>query len=135
MSGIKGTLTPTRTTAACHCGAVEIQLSKAPSEIFECNCTICRKLGVLWAYYHCDDVAFEKGQDSTKAYVWNRKTLEFHTCRNCGCTTHWVAVDSSFREKMGVNARLIDGLDRTNTRLAHVDYGGTNQFWTRDSDA
>ena len=123
------------TTASCHCGAVVIELAQVPAEIFECSCSICRKLGVLWAYYHCDDVAFEKGQGSTKAYVWNRKILEFHSCSTCGCTTHWIAADSSFREKMGVNARLMDGLNRTNTALGYVDDGHTNQFWTRDADA
>lgn len=117
--------------AKCHCGTVTMQLSKKPEEIFECNCSICRKLGVLWAYYHCDDVVFETGADSTNVYCWNQKILEFHSCSQCGCTTHWIAVDKNFRDKMGVNARLIDGLDRTNTRLEYIDDAEHGQFWTR----
>ena len=89
---------------------------------------------MLWAYYHCDDVTFDSAQSATSAYIWNRKMLEFHSCNRCGCTTHWIAVDRTFREKMGVNARLIDGLNRTNTTLGYVDDGETNQFWTRDAE-
>ncbi len=121
-------------TADCHCGSVVMRLARKPAEVFECNCTICRRLGVLWAYYHCDDVAFEKGEGSTDIYVWNKRILEFHSCSSCGCTTHWIAVDKDFREKMGVNARLIDGLSRANTTLKYVNDGDIDWFWTRDDD-
>lgn len=117
--------------AACHCGAVLIHLSEKPAEIFECSCSICRRLGVLWAYYHCDDVTFERGEGTTRSYVWNRKILEFHSCARCGCPTHWIATDRGFRERMGVNARLIDGLNRDNVKLGYVDHGDTGWFWTR----
>jgi hypothetical protein len=49
----------------------------------------------------------------------------------CGCTTHWAAVDSNYRERMGVNARLIDGLNRTNTKISYVDHGDIGWFWGR----
>ena len=120
-------------TASCHCGAVVMRLAEKPSEVFECNCSICRRLGVLWAYYHCDDVTFEKGEGSTDVYVWNKQLLEFHSCSSCGCTTHWIAVDSNFRERMGVNARLIDGLNPANTRIGFVDHGDIGWFWIRRS--
>ena len=118
--------------ATCHCGAVSICLSDKPTEVYECNCSICRRLGVLWAYYHCDDVKFEKGEGTTNAYAWNNKVLEFHSCSQCGCTTHWAATDRSFKERMGVNARLIDGLHRKNTKLGFVDHGDIGYFWSRD---
>lgn len=121
--------------AVCHCGTVSIRLSEKPSEIFECSCSICRRLGVLWAYYHCDDVDFEKGAGTTRAYAWNNKVLEFHSCSHCGCTTHWVASDSTFRERMGINARLIDGLNRENTILGYVDHGEIGWFWSREPGA
>lgn len=121
-------------TAACHCGMVVMRLSRKPAEVFECNCSICRRLGVLWAYYHCDEVSFDKGAGTTNVYVWNKALLGFHSCSVCGCTTHWAATDPGFREKMGVNARLIEGLSRANTALEYVDHGDIGWFWTRESD-
>ncbi|XOV87987.1 MAG: GFA family protein [Pseudomonadota bacterium] len=120
--------------ATCHCGTVVMVLAHKPTEVFECNCSICRRLGVLWAYYPCDHVLFEKGSGKTKVYLWNHKIIEFHSCATCGCTTHWIAVDKNFRERMGINARLIDGLDRNNTALGHVDHGEIGSFWTTAPD-
>ena len=120
--------------ATCHCETVVMELSEQPSEVFECSCSICRKLGVLWAYYPCDQVSFEKGAGTTRMYVWNERWIEFHSCAICGCTTHWVATDPKVRHKMGVNARLVDGLNRGNTRLGYIDGGENNCFWTREPE-
>ena len=119
--------------ATCHCGKVSLKLAEKPTEVFECSCSICRRLGVLWAYYHCDSVTIETGGNPTNKYVWNNEILEFHRCTKCGCTTHWVAKDLQFRDRMGVNARLIDGLNRSNTKLGYVDHGATGWFWSQDS--
>lgn len=116
--------------ASCHCGNVVIDLARKPEEVFECNCSICSKLGVLWSYYHCDEVNFTKGEDGTNIYQWNERILEFHSCSHCGCTTHWIAADKSFRDKMGVNARLIDGVNNKNSKVYQLDFGGAGQFWT-----
>lgn len=121
--------------AACHCGAVVIRLAEQPSEVFECSCSICRKLGVLWAYYSLDQITFEKGMGTTRTYTWNKHWIAFHSCATCGCTTHWVPTDPEERRRMGVNARLVDGLNRTNTQLKHFDGGGNNCFWTCETDA
>jgi len=117
--------------ATCHCGEIALKLSEKPAEVFECSCSICRRLGVLWAYYPCDNVSIDIHSGSTSKYVWNTNALEFHSCDRCGCTTHWIATDPNYRARMGVNARLIDGLNRSNTKLGHVDHGDTGLFWTR----
>jgi hypothetical protein len=117
-------------TATCHCEAVVLQLSHQPTEVFECSCSICRKLGVLWAYYSLDQVTFVKGQGTTRRYIWNKRGIEFHSCATYGCTTHWFPTDPEERRKMGVNAGLVDGLNRTSTQLRHVDAGENKSFWT-----
>ena len=35
---------------SCHCGAVKIAVAEAPATVTSCNCSICRRLGTLWAY-------------------------------------------------------------------------------------
>ena len=42
--------------ATCHCGSVSIRLPQAPAEITHCNCSLCRRYGVLWAYYEIAEV-------------------------------------------------------------------------------
>ena len=36
--------------AACHCGAVRFELEAPPAWVLDCNCTLCRRYGALWAY-------------------------------------------------------------------------------------
>lgn len=38
-------------TAACHCGQVALEIDSPPTEVTDCTCSICRRYGVLWAYY------------------------------------------------------------------------------------
>jgi hypothetical protein len=92
--------------ASCHCGAVRFAVESAPDEVNDCNCSICRRYGTLWAYYHPQQVRFGTENGPTDIYVWGDRTLEFHRCRTCGCITHWSAVDRA-HERMGVNARLM----------------------------
>ncbi|MFC0009789.1 GFA family protein [Devosia nitrariae] len=55
--------------ASCHCGPVRLIVQAAPSEITECNCSICRRYGVLWAYYPKSAVTFEPAPPATHTYI------------------------------------------------------------------
>jgi hypothetical protein len=35
---------------SCHCGAVRWSFDGTPESATACNCTVCRRYGVLWAY-------------------------------------------------------------------------------------
>lgn len=89
--------------ASCHCGAVRFEVDQPPKAVTDCNCSLCRRLGGLWAYYHPDQVRVT-GQ--TVAYVQGDRTLQTHHCPSCGCTTHWQGLDAN-STRMGVNTRLM----------------------------
>jgi hypothetical protein len=92
--------------SSCHCGSVKFEMLSAPEEVNECNCSICRRYGVLWAYYSPAHVRLVAKNGATDRYLWGEKSIEFHRCQNCGCVTHWAAVDQR-ADRMGVNARLM----------------------------
>ncbi len=39
-------------------------------------------------------------------YMWQDRSIEFHTCKVCHCTTHWAPADKT-HDRMAVNARLM----------------------------
>jgi len=90
--------------SSCICGAVRLAITRAPDEVLDCNCTLCRRYGVLWAYYSPKDVIVPSGLTDT--YMRGPKRGEFHRCKICGCVTHWSPVDKTY-DRMGVNARLM----------------------------
>ena len=92
--------------ATCHCGKVSIRLAAAPKTIAHCNCSLCRRYGVLWAYYPKAEVTINAGA-VTDTYAWNGKNVDFHRCADCGCITHWWPRSAS-RDRVGINARLLD---------------------------
>lgn len=94
--------------ATCHCGAVRIVMEKPPSRLTRCTCSICHRYGSMWAYYRAPQVQVHRPPGGTAAYAWGDKTIEFHHCVNCGCLTHYEAVDKAASDRVAVNARMID---------------------------
>ncbi len=103
--------------ASCHCGAVTLQVSSAPTEVTDCNCTICRRYGARWAYYSPQDVVV---RGETDVYLRGEKEIEFHRCRACGCVTHWAPVDKA-HDRMGVNTRMMEPDVVTGVRVRRLD--------------
>lgn len=82
-----------------------LSVPHAPTEVTSCNCSICRRLGTLWAYYAPAAVRII---GATATYRWGDKTLDFHHCARCGCTTHWSPIDGARdANRAGINARLL----------------------------
>ena len=107
-------------TGSCHCGAVRIAVPGAPEWVASCNCSICRRTGSLVAYYRPAEVRVE---GETATYVTGDRFIRFHHCPVCACKTHWSAnpealagdlpeeVRAALAERMGINARLLDGFE------------------------
>ena len=120
--------------AACHCGVVRLEAEPAPMRVNDCNCSICRRYGVLWAYYDRGQVRLVEGAGQTDIYTWGDRDIEFHRCATCGCVTHWVlAREPSFIR--GVNARMMATLDPQKVVIERSNNGGgPHRFWTRPDE-
>jgi hypothetical protein len=107
--------------ASCHCGAVRLVLAAAPEVVTECNCSICRRYGVIWAYYAPEQVRFVPARPDTDTYMWDDRSLAFHRCRTCGCVTHWWPEPQREQNRMGINARLLDPSVLAQAHVRHLD--------------
>jgi len=105
---------------ACHCGAVRFEL-QTPKWLTRCNCSICRRLGALWAHADASEVSLLRAPDATFGYAWGDKTIAFHSCRTCGCTTHWESLRPDRSTRMAVNGNLSDPDDIAGLRIRHFD--------------
>lgn len=92
-------------TATCHCGAVRIEIPRRPRRLTNCNCSICRRYGTLWAYYPATAV---RVTGPTSHYAWGDRRLRFVRCADCGCITHWERIVPTASARVGVNARNFD---------------------------
>jgi hypothetical protein len=113
-------------SASCHCGSISLEIEAAPAEVTQCNCSICRRYGVLWAYYSPRQVSV-RTTAATHTYMWDDRSIVFHRCPHCGCVSHWSAVDPA-RDRMGVNARLLPPEALASARVRHLDGANTEQY-------
>lgn len=102
---------------SCHCGGVRLRVVDSPAWVGRCNCSLCRKLAWLVAYYPPSDVSVE---GPTTAYVWGDRMIGIHHCPVCGCGTHWESLGEDFG-RVGVNARLLDGFDEAVAEVRLLD--------------
>ncbi|HEY1092024.1 MAG TPA: GFA family protein [Burkholderiaceae bacterium] len=92
-------------SATCHCGAVRIEIPRRPRTLTNCNCSICRRYGPLWAYYQRAEVKITSEAGATEAYSWGDKQLRFVRCAHCGCIINWERLHAPEEGRVGVNAR------------------------------
>jgi len=121
--------------AACHCGAVRFEIAEPPEWVLDCNCTLCRRYGALWSYYHPPDHAkllMKPDPTATEIYLWGDRALAFHHCKICGCVTHFAVAADGFI--FGVNARMMAGLDPAKVRIRRIDNSHSGFFWTRPDE-
>lgn len=113
--------------ASCHCGAVRLEIARAPETVTDCNCSICRRYGVLWAYYTPAEVRVVPADGATDFYSWDDRALEFHRCKIFGCVTHWSAVDPAV-QRMGIDARLLPPDVLATARVRRLDGAVTEKY-------
>lgn len=112
-------------SATCHCGAVTIEIPRRPRTLTNCNCSICRRYGPLWAYYRRTAVNISSSPGATDSYVWGKKTLRFVRCADCGCITHWERVSEPEKGRVGVNARNFEPEVLGAVRIKRLDGAST----------
>ena len=102
--------TQVRYTSSCHCGAVTVEMERKLRKMTQCNCTICRRYGALWAYFQRKSIHVHARANGLKAYSWGDRRLEFFHCSECGCVTHYERTDKreDGSDMAAVNIRNID---------------------------
>ena len=113
---------------SCHCGRVGFELTGKPRWLTECNCSICSRIAARWAHSEIDNVRLHYAEGATLAYVWGDKTLALHSCKHCGCTTHWQSLEPEKYSRMAVNFRMCTDLDLSEFRIRHFDGADSWEF-------
>lgn len=111
-------------TGTCHCGTIGWTFDGLPDSVTACNCTLCRRYGVLWIY----DFEGEKIKLSGPSTVYTRAAkpkpaLEIHFCPKCGCVAAWrgLQLDGDGRRRIAVNLRLTDPGPVAHLPIDHFD--------------
>ena len=70
--------------ASCHCGAVEVEVdTDVPTEAISCNCSHCRRKGMLLSFVPRDKVTV-RGEDRLGEYRFHKHVIAHQFCKDCG---------------------------------------------------
>ena len=94
---------------SCHCGAVRFRVAVEPSELTQCDCSLCAKKNALMAAFHERDFTLLAGEEALSLYQWNTKVARHHFCSRCGIYTFHSK--RSAPDHYGVNVFCLDGFD------------------------
>ena len=105
---------------SCHCGAIRWRFDGMPDGATACNCTLCRRYGVLWIYDYQDERIHVSGP--TRIYVPG-DSIEFHFCPTCGCVAYWRSLTpgNDGRRRIAVNLRLTEPEPVAQIPIDHFD--------------
>lgn len=111
-------------TGTCHCGTIGWTFDGMPESVTACNCTLCRRYGVLWIYDYENEKIKLTGPSSTYTRADNpNPALEIRFCPTCGCVAAWRALgtDSEDRRRIAVNLRLTEPGPVAHLPIDHFD--------------
>lgn len=116
--------TPGITRGSCHCGGIGWEVRGNIPDARICNCTVCRRYGVLWAYgYDGEAIKVDDPTGAMTAYICGTRTLSFNFCKVCGNLISWRSLRPNDRgqTRIAVNLRLADPMDVARIPLQRFD--------------
>ena len=113
---------------SCHCGKIKFELIKTPEHLIECNCSICYRIGAIWAHADESEISIISDESDLINYSWGDKGIKFCSCKQCGCTTHWIPVDTEQSTRMAVNTRMVDRAETSDIQVRHFDGADSFEF-------
>jgi hypothetical protein len=109
---------------SCHCGKTGFTLTGDPGSITACNCTLCRRYGVLWAYDYVGERIAITGETASYARVDRTEpSLEILFCPKCACVVSWRGLkpQADGRRRIAVNVRLAPPEAVAHLAIDHFD--------------
>ena len=111
-------------TGTCHCGTVSWTFDGMPESATACNCTLCRRYGVLWIYdYEGERIKVSGPLASYTRHDVAKPALEILFCGRCGCVASWrgLKLDAEGRRRIAVNIRLTEPAAVAGLPIDHFD--------------
>ena len=106
---------------SCHCGAVSFTVSgDAPTEAISCNCSHCRRKGLLLSFVPADTVSLE-GEDALRDYFFNKHAIAHRFCATCGCQPFGFGKLPDGSEMAAINLRCVPSIDLDGLTIRNVD--------------
>jgi len=107
---------------SCHCGAVRFTIDADITDIYACDCTLCRKKNARMTSVHEDKLVIVSGAEKLGLYQWNTYVARHYFCTVCGI--YPFHKKRSMPDHYGVNVFCLDEFDPTGKSIRAADGKG-----------
>jgi hypothetical protein len=97
---------------SCHCGKVTFRVeAEAPKEAISCNCSHCRRKGLLLAFFPRAAFKLTGDEDATSSYRFNSCKIDHRVCNVCGTQAFAFGSMPDGTATAAVNLRCVPAMD------------------------
>jgi len=95
----------------CHCGAVRFEVDLDLASTITCNCSRCRRLGIVLAFAPRAAFTLQSGEASLTEYRFNKRVIRHLFCSTCGIESFAHGTGPDGGEVAAVNVNCLDDVD------------------------
>lgn len=110
-----------RYKGSCHCGRIAFEVEGELTQVADCNCSICTRMGSLHWFVPRDKLQLLTPAGDLATYSFGTQTVKHHFCPVCGIHPFGEGVDPAGNAKAAVNARCLEGVDLAALPVTHLD--------------
>ena len=108
-------------TGGCHCGLVRFECTTDLAMVTACNCSICTKKGLHFAFLPPKHFQLRAGEDNLKEYLFNKHAIRHQFCIDCGVEVFARGKKPDGSEVVALNVSCIDGIELAKLAMTPVD--------------
>ena len=107
---------------SCHCGAVTFTVdADLPQQAVSCNCSICRRKGLLLAFFPAERFTLTSGEEAMASYRFNTKRIEHRFCTTCGAEPFASGANPDGSPMCAVNLSCVPAADLDALQIQKYD--------------
>jgi hypothetical protein len=86
-----------------------------------CNCSICTKKGLHFAFLAPQSFQLRAGADQLKEYLFNRHAIRHQSCADCGVEVFANGEKPDGTHVIALNVATIDHIDLASLKMTPID--------------
>ncbi|CDN54788.1 Glutathione-dependent formaldehyde-activating GFA [Neorhizobium galegae bv. officinalis bv. officinalis str. HAMBI 1141] len=110
-----------RITGSCHCGNIAFDAEGEFDTAMECNCSFCRRKGVLLAFVPRSQFQLATSQEKLSSYQFNKHVITHYFCAYCGIAPFSEATMPNGTEMAAINLRCVPEIDIATLTVTQYD--------------
>ncbi len=106
---------------SCHCGRIAFEVEGDIDEVYDCNCSMCRRRGgLLWFAPHAA-FTLKTPEADVATYTFNRHGIQHHFCTQCGIAPYSEGQHPQGGKMAAINVRCLPALDLAQLKITQID--------------